>query len=162
MPPLLARGRVQLAVVGTGDPALESLFTGLARRFPGEVGYVAAFDVGLAHLVEAGSDLFLMPSLYEPSGLNQMYSMCYGTIPVAHRTGGLADTIEQWDGRSGTGFLFSPPTPEAFAAAREDALAAYESRDEWRRLVINGMKKDFSWGTRAVEYREVYRRVAGA
>ncbi len=162
MPPLLARGRVQLAAMGTGDPALESLFAGLARRFPGEVGYVAAFDVDLAHLVEAGSDLFLMPSLYEPSGLNQMYSMRYGTIPVAHRTGGLADTVEQWDGRAGTGFLFSPHTPEAFAAALEDALAAYESRDEWRRLVINGMKKDFSWGTRAVEYREVYRRVAGA
>jgi len=82
-------------------------------------------------------------------------------LPVAHRTGGLADTIEQWDGRSGTGFLFSPHTPEAFTAALEDALAAHESRDEWRRLVVNGMKKDFSWGSRAAEYRAVYHRVTG-
>jgi starch synthase len=162
MPPLLARGRVQLAALGTGDPALESLFAGLARRFPGEAGYVAAFDPGLAHLVEAGSDLFLMPSLFEPSGLNQMYSMRYGTVPVAHRTGGLADTIEQWDGESGTGFLFSPHTPEAFAAALADALSVSEDRDEWRRLVVNGMNQDFSWGTRAAQYREVYRRVAGS
>ena len=161
MPPLLARGRVQLAVLGTGDSALESLFAGLARRFPGEAGYVAAFDPDLAHLVEAGSDLFLMPSLFEPSGLNQMYSMRYGTVPVAHRTGGLADTIEQWDGESGTGFLFSPHSAEAFAAALEDALAAYEDRAGWRHLVINGMKKDFSWGARVAEYQEVYRRVAG-
>ncbi len=161
MPPLLARGRVQLAALGTGDPALESLFTGLARRFPGEAGHIAAFDPDLSHLVEAGSDLFLMPSVFEPSGLNQMYSMRYGTVPVAHRTGGLADTIEQWDGRSGTGFLFSPHSAEAFAASLADALAAYEARDEWRRLVINGMKKDFSWGARAAEYREVYRRAAG-
>jgi starch synthase len=159
MPPLLARGRVQLAALGTGDPALESLFAGLARRFPGEAGYVAAFDPDLAHLVEAGSDIFLMPSAFEPSGLNQMYSMRYGTVPVAHRTGGLADTIEQWDGHSGTGFLFSPHRPEALAAALEDALAAYENRDEWRRLVRNGMRRDFSWSTRAAEYREVYGRV---
>jgi len=161
MPPLLARGRVQLAALGTGDLALESLFTGLARRFPGEAGHVAAFDPDLSHLVEAGADLFLMPSLFEPSGLNQMYSMRYGTVPVAHRTGGLADSIEQWDGVVGTGFLFSPHAPDAFARALEDALAAYEDRDGWRRLVVNGMTRDFSWGARAAVYREVYRRVTG-
>jgi len=102
-----------------------------------------------------------MPSLFEPSGLNQMYSMRYGTVPVAHRTGGLADSIEQWDGAVGTGFLFSPHTPDAFAGALEDALAAYEDRDGWRRLVVNGMTRDFSWGARAAAYREVYRRVTG-
>jgi starch synthase len=162
MPPLLARGRVQLAALGIGDPALESLFTGLARRFPGEAGHVAAFDLDLSHLVEAGADLFLMPSVSEPSGLSQLYSMRYGTVPVAHRTGGLADSIEQWDGQSGTGFLFSPHRPEAFAAALEDALAAYEDRDGWRRLMVNGMTRDFSWSSRAAEYRQVYRRVMGA
>jgi starch synthase len=158
MPPLLARGRAQLAALGIGDPALEAMFAGLARRFPGEAGHVAAFDPGLAHLVEAGADLFLMPSAFEPSGLNQMYSMRYGTPPVVHRTGGLADTVEQWDGKEGTGFLFSPHTAEAFAAALEDALAAYQDRDGWRRLVGNGMGQDFSWAGRAAEYREVYRR----
>ncbi|MFH1330871.1 MAG: glycogen/starch synthase [Actinomycetota bacterium] len=159
MPHLLARNRVQLAALGIGDPAIESLFAGLARRFPGEAAHVAAFDLGLSHLVEAGADIFLMPSMFEPSGLNQMYSMRYGTPPVAHRTGGLADSIEQWDGTSGTGFLFSPYTPEAFAAALEDALAACEDREGWRRLVTNGMQQDFSWASRAEEYRAVYRRV---
>jgi starch synthase len=159
MPPLLARNRVQLAALGTGDPAIESLFTGLARRFAAEAGYVGAFDSALAHLVEAGADIFLMPSLFEPSGLNQMYSMRYGTPPVAHRTGGLADSIRQWDGASGTGFLFEPHTHEAFGAALEDALAAYEDREGWRRLVTNGMQQDFSWASRAEEYRAVYRKV---
>ena len=160
MPPLLARNRVQLAALGTGDPAIESMFTGLARRFPAEASYTAAFDPSLAHLIEAGAAMFLMPSLFEPSGLNQMYSMRYGTPPVAHRTGGLADSIRQWDGTEGTGFLFEPHTPEAFAAALEYALATYEDQEAWRRLVINGMRQDFSWKSRAEEYRVVYRRVA--
>ena len=161
MPPLLARNRVQLAALGTGDPAIESMFTGLARRFAAEAGYVGAFDPALAHLVEAGADMFLMPSVFEPSGLNQMYSMRYGTPPVAHRTGGLADSIEPWDGESGTGFLFEPHTHEAFAGALEDALFVYEDRDAWRRLVTNGMEQDFSWAARAEEYRAVYRRAVG-
>jgi starch synthase len=105
--------------------------------------------------------MFLMPSVFEPSGLNQMYSMRYGTPPVAHRTGGLADSIQQWDGVSGTGFLFEPHTHEAFAAALEDALAAYEDRESWRRLVTNGMQQDFSWASRAQEYRAVYRKAVG-
>ena len=158
MPPLLARSRVQLAALGTGDPALEAMFAGFARRFPAEAAHVAAFDPALAHLIEAGADIFLMPSVFEPSGLNQMYSMRYGTPPVAHRTGGLADSIEQWDGVNGTGFLFEPHTHEAFAAALEDALSVYEDRDAWRRLVTNGMQQDFSWAARAEEYRAVYRR----
>lgn len=162
MPPLLARGRIQLAALGTGDPAIESLFAGLARRFPGEAAYAAVWDPSLAHLIEAGADLFLMPSFFEPSGLNQMYSMRYGTVPIAHRTGGLADTIEQWDGRSGTGFLFSPHSPAAFAGALEDALVAYDDRVAWRRLVLEGMQRDFSWETRAREYRSVYERAVQA
>ncbi|MBM3695339.1 MAG: glycogen synthase [Actinobacteria bacterium] len=161
MPPLLARNRVQLVALGTGDPAIESLFAGLARRFPAEAAYVAAFDPGLAHFIEAGAEVFLMPSVFEPSGLNQMYSMRYGTPPVAHRTGGLVDSIEQWDGEHGTGFLFEPHSAEAFVGALEYALGVYEDREAWRRLVSNGMSRDFSWGARAEEYRAVYRRVAG-
>ncbi|MBN2113244.1 MAG: glycogen synthase, partial [Acidimicrobiia bacterium] len=156
MPPLLARNRVQLAALGTGDPAIESMFAAFARRFPAEVAYAPVFDTTLAHLIEAGSDMFLMPSVFEPSGLNQMYSMRYGTPPIAHRTGGLADSIEPWNGAEGTGFLFTPHTPEAFAATLEEALAAFEDREGWRRLVANGMRRDFSWATRAAEYRVVY------
>ncbi len=161
MPALLARNRGQLAALGTGDPAIASMFTAFARRFAGEAACVGTFDPALAHLIEAGADIFLMPSLFEPSGLNQMYSMRYGTPPVAHRTGGLADSIQQWDGSSGTGFLFAPHTHEAFSGALEDALAAYEDREAWRRLVTNGMQQDFSWASRAEEYRAVYRRAAG-
>jgi starch synthase len=90
-----------------------------------------------------------------------MYSMRYGTPPVAHRTGGLADTIQPWDGAAGTGFLFSPHTSEALTAALEDALAVFQDGDAWRRLVANGMAQDFSWEGRADEYRAVYRRAAG-
>ena len=162
MPPLLARNRVQLAALGTGDPAIESLFAGLARRFPAEAAHVAAFDPALAHLVEAGADIFLMPSMFEPSGLNQMYSMRYGTPPVAHRTGGLADTIEPWDGVDRD----RVPLLAAHAARRSPAhwrmrwpptrtgkAGAAWSPTAWTR--------DFSWAARADEYRAVYRRVVG-
>jgi starch synthase len=158
--PLLERGAVRLAVVGTGDPAVEVAFSDLVARFPGRVGFEPGFDTPLGHLIEAGSDLFLMPSRFEPCGLNQMYSMRYGTPPVVHRTGGLADTVEQWDPerRTGTGFLFDEFTPAALAAALDDALATYRDRDGWRTLMSNGMARDFSWEARAVEYRSVYAR----
>ena len=162
LPPLLAAHRAQLAVIGTGDPGIEGLFRSLADRFPGEAGYLRAFDLDVAHLIEAGADLFLMPSVFEPSGLNQMYSLRYGTVPVVHRTGGLADSVEPWDvaSGSGTGFLFAPHTEAAFAAALEEGLRAFADGDAWRRLVGNGMERDFSWEARVGEYRRVYRRAA--
>jgi len=162
LPPLLAAHCAQLAVIGTGDPDIESLFLSLVDRFPGEAGYLRAFDLDVAHLIEAGADLFLMPSVFEPSGLNQMYSLRYGTVPVVHRTGGLADSVEPWEGASGsgTGFLFSPHTEAAFATALEEALQAFADSDIWRRLVGNGMGRDFSWEASAAEYRRVYRRAA--
>jgi starch synthase len=158
--PLLERGEVRLAAVGTGDPAMEEVLGDLAGRFPGRVGFHRGFDTALGHLIEAGSDLFLMPSQFEPCGLNQMYSMRYGTPPVVRRTGGLADTVEQWDPerRTGTGFLFDDFASDALAAALDDALAAYGDRDGWRTLMANGMARDFSWEVRAAEYRAVYGR----
>ena len=164
LPPLLGTARVQLAVIGTGDPAYEALFADLARRFPGEAAYVADFSPPIAHLIEAGSDLFLMPSQFEPSGLNQMYSMRYGTVPIVRRTGGLADSVLPWNPATGigTGFVFEEFDDGAFAAALGEALAVHGDRVAWRRLQMNGMTEDFSWDRRAGEYRAVYRRAVEA
>jgi starch synthase len=158
IPPILDGRRAQLAVLGTGDPALRAMFVGLSRQFPGWAAYEHRFDPELAHLIEAGSDMFLMPSEFEPCGLNQMYSMNYGTVPVVHRVGGLADTVIQWDPNSGTGtgFAFDDFSDVGFLAAVESALDAFENRTNWVRLMSNGMKSDFSWGGRAAEYRLVY------
>jgi len=158
--PLIERERAQLAVVGTGDDEFEDLFESLAVRYPTRVGYRRAFDVGLGHLIEAGADMFLMPSRFEPCGLNQMYSMAYGTIPVVRRTGGLNDTVEAWDweSRTGTGFSFNDYDAESFAAAIEEALAVFADREAWETLVRNAMAGDWSWAPRASEYRAVYGR----
>jgi starch synthase len=157
--PLLEQGTAQLAAVGTGDPAIEEVFDGLAADYPGRAGFHRGFDTALGHLIEAGSDMFLMPSQFEPCGLNQMYSMRYGTPPVVHRTGGLTDTVEPWDPeqRTGTGFLFDEFTADAFAGALTKALEAFGDPVGWRVLMENGMARDFTWGARAEEYRGVYR-----
>jgi starch synthase len=151
---------VQLAVIGTGEPTLEAMFGAFAERFPSDVGYHSGFDNELAHLIQAGSHIFLMPSEWEPCGLNQMYSQRYGTIPVVHRTGGLADTVKPWDpgSRNGTGFLFDRHNDEGFANALSDALETFGDDEAWRQLQRNGMAEDFSWERRAGEYRDVYRR----
>lgn len=163
MPALFERRRAQLAVIGTGDPALESMFAGFAGRHPGWVAYHRGFDTGLAHLVEAGSNIFLMPSEFEPCGLNQMYSMRYGTVPVVHRTGGLADTVEAWDPDTGTGtgFLFDEFDEAGFLNAVRTALEAFRDRARWATLMANGMARDFSWEARASEYRAAYRLAQG-
>ena len=158
--PLIEGDAAQLAVVGTGSPEFEDMFEDLAARFPERVGYRRAFDIGLGHLIEAGADLFLMPSRFEPCGLNQMYSMAYGTIPVVRRTGGLNDTVEAWDweARTGTGFTFDDYDAESFTAALEEALTVFADREAWRHLVANAMADDWSWVPRAAEYRAAYGR----
>jgi len=164
LPPLLDAQSAQLAAIGTGNPALEAMFGSLTEHFPADAGYHRGFDPGLAHLIQAGSDIFLMPSEWEPCGLNQMYSQRYGTVPVVHRTGGLADTVAPWDPVSGegTGFLFDQHTGAGFSAALLDALEAFDNTEAWRRLQRNGMAEDFSWERRAREYRDVYERaIAG-
>ncbi len=163
LPPLLDARRMQVAVIGTGEPALEAMFAGFAERHAGEAAFVRDFDPRTAHLIEAGSDIFLMPSRFEPSGLNQMYSMRYGTVPVVRRTGGLADSVAQWDPVTGggTGFVFDEFTDEAFAAALAEALRVHADRDAWRRLQRNGMSEDFSWDRRAGDYRAAYLRAIG-
>ncbi len=162
LPPLLARRPVQLVVLGRGEPRYHGLFASLAARFPRQVAFRDAFSEALAHRIEAGADIFLMPSRYEPCGLNQMYSLAYGTVPVVHRTGGLADTVTPWDPRrgAGNGFWFERFDAAGLAGALGRALGAWERPAEWRRIQANGMAEDFSWGPRVRAYEALYRRLA--
>ncbi|MEO8702939.1 MAG: glycogen synthase [Kofleriaceae bacterium] len=158
---LVRRHGFQLVVLGSGEPALENLFTRLQHAFPRQVCFFQGFQNQLAHLIEAGSDMFLMPSKYEPCGLNQMYSLRYGTVPIVHRTGGLADTVEQWNPRTGAGngFLFDHHDEAGLRWAVEAALAAYREPAQWQRLIQNGMAADFSWDAQGKLYELVYDRL---
>lgn len=156
---LLAGGRsLQLAVLGQGDGRYERALGALAQRYPRQVAVRIAFDPPLGQLIYGGCDIFLMPSRYEPCGLGQMIAMRYGAVPVVRRTGGLADSVEQHDPARdrGTGFLFDEATPDALAAALEEALRAYEDRPSWRRLQLRAMAQDFSWERSAREYLHLY------
>jgi starch synthase len=153
---ILHRGG-QIALLGTGDKALEAAFRDLGALHPGRVAAVIGYDEGLAHRIEAGSDIFLMPSRFEPCGLNQLYSLRYGTVPIVHATGGLKDTVE--DGV--TGFVFHEPTAHALWLAIERALHAYADAKRWQRMMRAGMSRDFSWEKSAREYAALYRGVLG-
>jgi len=152
----LLRMPAQLAILGKGDARVEEALRVAAARYPGRVSATMAFDEGLAHAIEAGADLFLMPSRFEPCGLNQMYSQRYGTLPVAHATGGLADTIE--DGE--TGFLFAPVDRDSLLAAAHRAAAAWRDAARWRGMQRRAMERDFSWSTPARQYAALYSRLA--
>ncbi|GAB4337188.1 MAG: glycogen synthase [Calditrichia bacterium] len=149
---------VQLVVLGTGDPKYHKLLTKLAEKYPEKFSVNLRFDNRLAHIIEAGSDMFLMPSRYEPSGLNQIYSLKYGTVPVVRETGGLADTVENFDPASGegTGFTFKEYSSAAMLEAIQRAVEAFGQPDTWRKIQENGMKKDFSWERSAKKYLELY------
>jgi len=152
---LLALG-AQLCVLGRGERELEAAFVALAARHPGRVAAAIGFNEELAHLIEAGADVFLMPSRFEPCGLNQMYSQRYGTPPVARATGGLADTIA--DGE--TGFLFERAESAALVGAVKRALEAYGDARRWREIQRRGMTRDFSWAGPARQYADLYARHA--
>ncbi|HKW31847.1 MAG TPA: glycogen synthase GlgA [Candidatus Acidoferrum sp.] len=147
-----------LVVLGTGDKKYERLFGALAATHPGRVGLKIAYDNTLAHKVEAGADMFLMPSRYEPSGLNQMYSLKYGTVPIVRATGGLDDSIRTFDLEhgTGTGFKFKEYSGEALLYAVRQALHHYMDERIWKRIQLNGMAKDFSWKGPAREYANLY------
>ncbi|OAI54257.1 glycogen synthase [Planctomycetaceae bacterium SCGC AG-212-F19] len=153
---------VQLVVLGEGDSVYHRMLQDLQRRYPRKVGLTLAFDEPLAHLIEAGADIFLMPSMFEPSGLNQLYSLKYGTVPVVRACGGLADTIVDCtpqtlaDGTA-TGFSFVAFSGPAFQAAVQRAVEMYRTQpEEWLRLQRNGMQQDWSWNRSAAEYEKVY------
>ncbi len=160
----LMREDLVLAVLGTGERKYEDLFRALAAAYPGRVGVKIAYDNTLAHKVEAGADMFLMPSRYEPSGLNQMYSLKYGTVPIVRATGGLDDSIEPFDVEhgTGTGFKFKEYTGEALLFAVRQALHHYMDERIWKRIQLNGMAKDFSWKTAAAEYAKLYEAARAA
>lgn len=161
--PDLAGQNAQLIVLGTGDRALEDAWRDMQRRFPDRLAVHVGYDETLAHRIEGGADMFLMPSRFEPCGLNQMYSLRYGTVPIVHRVGGLADTVvdtlpETLAAGVATGFVFDDETPRALATAVTRALAAYEDKPQWRTLAVNGMRQDFSWRKNAQEYFALYQR----
>jgi starch synthase len=160
----LMRLDATFTIVGSGVPRYEQMWRLLAAANKGRVGAMIGYDERRAHLVEGGADLFLMPSRFEPCGLNQMYSMRYGTVPVVRAVGGLVDTVRPYDDRTGqgTGFLFSEYAPWAMLEALARALEIYRQPRAWRKLQINGMKKDFSWDRSAAEYVKVYKRVMAA
>lgn len=145
---------VALVALGNGEGRYEELFHRLCREFPEKVAVRLGFNDGLAHRIEAGSDIFLMPSHYEPCGLNQIYSLKYGAVPVVRATGGLDDTIDE-----STGFKFSDYNGNALLAAIRQAEQAWENRGEWSARMVRGMSKDFSWGPSARAYSELYERL---
>ncbi len=156
----LPRLEATWVLLGSGEAKYEALWRRLAARFPDRIGVHLGFDERLAHLVEAGSDLFLMPSRFEPCGLNQLYSLRYGTVPIVRATGGLADTVVDVDERTGrgTGFIFEAYTPEAMFGAIERALRVYQDPKKWARIVRAGMRRRSSWDESARAYVTVYRR----
>jgi starch synthase len=145
--------------LGTGEPEYEALFRSLAQRFPERFLVKVAYDNELAHQIEAGADIFLMPSRYEPCGLNQIYSLKYGTVPVVRATGGLDDTIQNFDGVSGTGFKFADYSAAELLDTLRRALKIYREPAFWRRLMLEGMSKDYSWASSAAEYAKIYQRL---
>ncbi len=159
-PELIRRG-IRIAMLGSGEPALEGAMRLLEAHAPGRFRGFVGYDEPVAHLIEAGADAFVMPSRFEPCGLSQMYSLAYGTPPIVRRTGGLADSVVSYDGWNldrATGFSFDAPAPHALAAEVLSAQHVFFQRDRWRRIVENGMAQDFSWDRSAEKYEAVYRR----
>jgi starch synthase len=163
-PALMERG-VQVVLLGTGDARFQAEFKELKNLYPDQTGIFLSYDYALAHKIFAGSDMILVPSRYEPCGLNQLYALKYGTVPIVRSTGGLTDTVEEFDAAddSGTGFRFTDPDPSDLQAAIFKALDVFvDSPDAWKRLMIRGMKKDFSWKRSAEAYIRLYENaVAG-
>ncbi len=142
--------------LGSGSPDIAAELRDASRRHPQHIAFDDGFNEPLAHLIEAGSDMFLMPSRFEPCGLNQLYSLRYGTIPIVHRTGGLGDTVEPWTTDSGTGFVFEPYDLEALRKSMKTALKVYHSKTDWLSLVQRAMSMDFSWDQSARQYLHLY------
>jgi starch synthase len=164
LPNALQERDFALTVLGSGDRRYAAFFEELARSFPGRVAFREGYDESLAHLIEAGSDLFLMPSRYEPCGLNQMYSLRYGTIPVVRKTGGLADSVQHFDPATGvgTGCVFNDYDAPAVRWAIGTALDWYAVPKSWQQLMQNAMAQDFSWARQIGKYDSLYRRLLGS
>ena len=165
LPKLMQRG-AQLVVLGSGDSVLEAGLRSAARQNPQQIGLHIGYNEALAHRIEAGADIFLMPSRFEPCGLNQIYSQRYGTVPIVRSTGGLADTVvdtttESLAGKTATGFSFREAAPGALWSAVQRALACQAQPEQWQQLMMTGMQQDFSWKQSARHYIELYEQIQG-
>jgi starch synthase len=151
---------LKIVILGTGDKKYHELFARLQEKYPKKIKINLAFDNKLAHLIEAGADMFLMPSRYEPCGLNQLYSLKYGTVPIVRKTGGLADTIQDYNEKSkeGTGFVFENYNSSELLETIKRALKVYKRKKEWENLQVQGMEKDYSWKNSAQRYVELYQK----
>ena len=160
----LMKMKIQWVILGNGQLEYEDLFQSLASKFPEKISVYIGFNNELSHLIEAGSDIFLMPSLYEPCGLNQMFSLRYGTVPVVRKVGGLADTVHDWNQlkakgkETGTGFTFIKYNGKELLKAFRRAVKAFNDERTWRKIQVNGMKKDYSWEHAAKEYMNLYKK----
>jgi starch synthase len=155
---------LQFVLLGKGDKLLEQQLFRFSKKYPEKMVVNLGYDEALAHQFEAGADIFLMPSRFEPCGLNQLYSQRYGTVPIVTRTGGLADTVvdtlpETLKNKTATGFVFNAPTVGSLMEAIKRALIVYENSKDWKQLQINGMKKDYSWNRSAKEYLALYEKL---
>ena len=162
LPALLQERAFGFVILGSGDDRYAAFFDDLQRRFKGRAAFRSGYNEPLAHLIEAGSDMLLMPSRYEPCGLNQMYSLRYGTIPIVRKTGGLADSVKHFDPSSGrgTGCVFNDYDAPAVRWGVSTALDWFADQTIWRRLMQNAMAEDFSWRSQTLKYERVYREAA--
>ncbi len=159
--PQLLKMDVQMIVLGTGEKKYHTFFDQMARKHPDKFACYLGFNDDLAHLIEGGADILLMPSKYEPCGLNQMYSLKYGTVPIVRETGGLADTVKRFNEKTkeGTGFMFKKYNAEEFLAEINRALKIYSDKETWIKIVKSGMKEDFSWHSSAKKYVDLYKTI---
>lgn len=159
--PSLMKMNIQFVVLGTGDKKYHTFFEKMAVKYPDKFACYLGFNDELAHIIEAGVDIYLMPSMYEPCGLNQMYSLIYGTIPIVREVGGLADTVINYDEHSGegNGFVFKKYEAEAFLKEIKRALKMFEDKKTWQKIMKAGMKSDFSWLSSAKKYIDLYKKV---
>lgn len=159
----IIRLKIQLIVLGSGEKHYEKMFTYLKKQFPRKTAVFMGYNSELAHLIEAGSDMFLMPSHYEPCGLNQIYSLKYGTVPIVRKTGGLADTVKDWNEsttkNNGTGFVFEKYSGSALLKTVKRAVKTFDNKPEWNKIINNGMKCDYSWQKSAEEYLQLYKKL---
>ncbi len=154
---------LQFIVLGSGDDRYARLFHQAQYHFPQKFGFYEGYHIPLSHKIEAGSDIFVMPSRYEPCGLNQIYSLKYGTVPIVRKTGGLADTVEfyDWESDSGTGFVFEYYNSDSLKWAIDYAYTTYQHRDTWKRLMKRGMAQNFSWELQVQKYVDLYQHLVG-
>lgn len=164
--PFLMEKNINFVLLGQGLPQYQNFFQEKAKQFPGKIGVGIGFNEKLAHQIYAGADIFLMPSLFEPCGLGQLIAMRYGTVPIVRETGGLKDTVLpvkiEGEKIEGTGFLFKNYQEKELLETIEESLKIFENKKIWRKIQINGMKKDYSWKESARQYLKIYHRLTNA